>query len=464
MKKLFLLLTASSMAMSAGAQERNASVVFNLGAANTQKHDVRPATQPIMTHNHSGAKTTTVASAWYDYGTEILATNATLAGTGFSSMYFWPDTTAIFGTGSTTTPFLGYNVPAAGYSYNVSTGIGFNPMGNDWATASKQIATTDAYTIDSAEVVGVYGRPNGATYTDHIHLSFVYGDLTSATNIGKGGFIDPTLLANYSLASTDTAWFPETFYDSLSNGMGKRTTGSGPAAYSVDFPLTATDTSVTFTHGYKFPVNFSVPAGNMAAMSVSFKPGSSFVPFDTVIKSDGSYKYGCFEPIVNFATDGASGNVVFAPYTGGNHLTDDQTVGYLKTLGSTDGGWAGDYVPHLSYTASTGGAWYEQYPFILFHIAGPSTKIQNVNANLTGVTATPNPATTLVAISFNLINTSNVSVSLTNMLGQVVATETVNGTNNGKVTFNTSVLPNGIYIYTVSANGENKTGRVVVAH
>ena len=460
MKKLFLLLAASSMAMSAGAQERSASVVFN--GSTTAKQDIRPATHPIMAHNHSGAKTTAVTAAWYDYGTEILASNVAIAGTSFSTMFFWPDTTAIFGTGSTTTPYLGYNYPSAGYSYNVSTGLGFNPLGNDWASVSKQISMTDNYVIDSVQIVGVYGRPNGASYTDHLHLSFVYGNLATGSNIDKNGFIDPTLLANYGLASTDTAWFAETYYDSTTNAMTNNTGGVAPVTY--DFPLTAADTSVTFTHGYTYPVHFAVPAGNMAAMSVSFRPGSSFVPFDTVIYTDGTYKYGDFEPIVNFATDGAAGNVVFAPYTGGNHMTDDQTYGYLKTLGSTDGGWVGNYVPHISYSSSTGGGWYEQFPFILFHVGASTLKVQTVNTNLKNVVASPNPASSEVNINFSLVSASKVTVTLTNAMGEVVSSTEADNMNSGKVTINTSNLASGVYFYTVTANGERSTGRVAIAH
>jgi len=76
----------------------------------------------------------------------------------------------------------------------------------------------------------------------------------------------------------------------------------------------------------------------------------------------------------------------------------------------------------------------------------------------------PNPADGKVAVSFHLKNSAAVNVSLTNAMGQVVATEKVGAAFNGTAVFNTASLPSGVYFYTVEANGQRETGRVAVTH
>ena len=50
------------------------------------------------------------------------------------------------------------------------------------------------------------------------------------------------------------------------------------------------------------------------------------------------------------------------------------------------------------------------------------------------------------------------------MLGNTVATQNVANIGSGKATINTANLADGVYFYTVTANGERQTGRVAIAH
>jgi hypothetical protein len=50
------------------------------------------------------------------------------------------------------------------------------------------------------------------------------------------------------------------------------------------------------------------------------------------------------------------------------------------------------------------------------------------------------------------------------MLGQVVATKHMVAGKEGVAVFNTNNLADGLYTYSVSANGERSTGRISVAH
>jgi hypothetical protein len=81
--------------------------------------------------------------------------------------------------------------------------------------------------------------------------------------------------------------------------------------------------------------------------------------------------------------------------------------------------------------------------------------------------AYPNPANTQVSIPVSLSKSSEVTVSLSNAQGQVLATQQLGKQASGhgfEITFPTAHLASGIYFYTVEAAGEKKTGRVTVAH
>ena len=97
---------------------------------------------------------------------------------------------------------------------------------------------------------------------------------------------------------------------------------------------------------------------------------------------------------------------------------------------------------------------------------GPHSTVGINDVSVAGIatSAYPNPAGNELSVSFNLAVSADVTVSLVNTLGQVVATQTVSNTSKGSAAFNTSKLANGVYSYTVMANGGRSTGRVVVAH
>ena len=187
--------------------------------------------------------------------------------------------------------------------------------------------------------------------------------------------------------------------------------------------------------------------------------------------ADGTYKYGAFLPqIVYNGTGGTSGTVDFMQY----NWPYDHTVGHFKLEGALDGAWAGSYIPEWAWsttTLSSTGAMPLQIPRILFHITCTgcltvcdATLAANNIATVSSVKMYPNPAVNNFNIEFSLTATSSVLASLSNVMGQTVATQNLGNVSNGKVTFNTNNLPNGVYFYEFIANGERSTGHVVVAH
>ena len=477
MKKLFLLLVAGSFAVSLSAQERHSSIVFSSApqqkqsfVANQPIEAVAAAFQP--TYSSSTARTTSsTLHRWYIYGDYL--TNALGIGNyGFNDPYLWNDTTSkdAFGNGTGGTV----------YDYNnfVSMGLSLDPSFsgfNDPAVYADTmvIGATNNYTIDSVLIQGNYQRSFSSAakiaIVDTIRVALVYGtgvrtsDLpTYEFNDGPAGTIDHTKFP-YPQYSVDTLKFIDMQHDSLHN------TAKGATVQHIDLLLTSADTSFFLNRSLSFP-SYNVPAGNYAAMSLTFISGDhTFTRGDTVFgvgSTGNSYKYGMFRPIVVNA--GTSAAPIFSTYTIG-----DQNMGYYKQEGSTDGGWQNLYIPQWAYSSATGASGL-QYPYWGFHVSctGCSTtstvvshvSVANLIKTIQSVNALPNPANGTLNIAFMTSQVSDVTITLTNMIGQVVAAQQIANTVNGNAVFNTASLPVGVYIYTVNANNERSIGQVVIAH
>jgi hypothetical protein len=140
----------------------------------------------------------------------------------------------------------------------------------------------------------------------------------------------------------------------------------------------------------------------------------------------------------------------------------------FKTLPDTANKWGGQYIPLWFWSATGGGASTNQYPYIDFHIKCATCGTVNVKTiekeAIRKISAYPNPASDEVTIPFELANMSNVTVTLTNMMGQVVATRVVQNTVKGSVIFRTGTLPAGIYTANVSAGSSRQSVRIAIQH
>jgi hypothetical protein len=97
----------------------------------------------------------------------------------------------------------------------------------------------------------------------------------------------------------------------------------------------------------------------------------------------------------------------------------------------------------------------------------PPLAISNPNGLTNKIGAAyPNPANTAVTVPFVMKDNATVTVTLMNAIGQVISTQAVNAVGGAanKAIFQTAELPNGIYMYTVSADGKQATGKITIAH
>lgn len=76
----------------------------------------------------------------------------------------------------------------------------------------------------------------------------------------------------------------------------------------------------------------------------------------------------------------------------------------------------------------------------------------------------PNPANESVNFAFELLSNSNVTITITNVLGQVVLNKNLGTLNSGsnKVVLNTADLGTGVYIYNINSGNSTTSGRLSI--
>lgn len=463
MKKLFLLLASGSIAVSAVAQQRN--VRFNEGKLPSNFQTT--AATPERAKSHA-AKTTAAPNRTYSYyqtfDTVMQDVSSWMSGNAL--IFMWQDKA-----------FAGFT---SGYDTSdlVSAGAILHPQHNSvndpiYYQGEMKITNSDAYTVNSVTVYGRYDFEPTATQIDTLVLSFVYGDGTAgptSNGIFRGGRVSGGHYGNWPVVTT---WYDTTAlnYARINNSQGT------PNTYVVKVPLGPSTFGDTNANGIWIKdVSLSslgtgglnVPAGKQVGMSYSFKSGKPALVMDTIFYTGGVMKHNMWRPLVKYAsTDGTTANVQYAPYDSANF-----NQGIYKSLPHSDNGWSYIYLPQWAWTSTaSSGAWVGQHPIIDWeincatcgNIPPPSVGVADAEL-ISKVSAYPNPAGDVLNVPFTLATATNVSVTLTNVLGQVVATQEMGKVAAGTAKFNTTTLPSGVYTYSVLANGQRSTGRVAINH
>ena len=97
---------------------------------------------------------------------------------------------------------------------------------------------------------------------------------------------------------------------------------------------------------------------------------------------------------------------------------------------------------------------------------GGFTALTETENTLSSVVVYPNPATQNTTISFTLVENNKVSISVYDVLGNLVSLVSQNNDfakGNNKVSINTSSLSSGIYYISLEANGSKETKKLVIS-
>lgn len=465
MKKSLLLLTAGLISALANAQE-NRSIMLNPGNRTAAHEATAPGhrvlnTQPdlagIMNRRNAEARTTSAAAAvvgtWFSFdlahddGTFVNYDNSSNTGN-YGAVDVFNDSTLYVSAG--TPPF---------YWWCHGLGVSFNPysswFSSNWQNTSYSapftIGASDDYYVDSVLIIGRYFQTN-TTETDTLHIDIAGTNTTGSTNawdLQTNG----TDLNTYGItvAPNDTYRFAVAAIDSTGFSSTSTTAVSPLSRISkVLNHAAAIDTDATSGWNiWSFPLtggSMHIDAGGHLAALATFHTGV-YYPYGSSITTANIWSQDSW-----YFTDNA----------GGLQLPDDVSTGLMvssddryATANAEVYGTTVIPTPSYFYTAPL----CVQNPYIMFYLRSPGSTNVNKIQKLEKVNAYPNPATNELNISFS--TSSAATVTLTDMVGQTVATQS---NVNSVAKFNTAALANGMYIYTIQAGTARTTGHVVVAH
>jgi len=514
MKKSILLIAIGLIAGIANGQEarhsvqlktpssaplQNRSVIFTANEhsnGNSNGTYVAPAQN---SHSSSvAARTTSTPSRWYDYSGQyfvgILINYEVYnhQNLNYYSEDMWNDSSAIYGYTGTTSGTGYFDNGEVTFNSLTSIAQGLDPtydVWNDTGAFDGEMAVTsaNAYTIDSLLIPGWYTRSTITTPAKLGVVDTLIVALVNSSQMTPDAISSGAVLPYYM---TTTINFLDLGHDEANNRAG---TISGTTVSAIPYPssavykflLTSADSNDNCyknpifpraTHPADLPVNFAVPAGDAVAMSVTFKSGDTSYhprggnPGDTVRYSNGTTitgtKYSYWQSQVWYV---ASTSTSTTPLWNWYDPANWRATSYFANQGHGWGGSAPAYTENwniITGTPTSPGPAGDQTPHLGFHASCPScSTIGSAALGVKTVTlansvkAYPNPATDQLNVTCSY--STPVSVTLTNMVGQVVATQ---NTTNGKAVFNTADLPSGVYIYSLQANGERATGRVAISH
>lgn len=465
MKKILLLMLAAMPVLTASAQSSRSSVVFDQSDWSKAKTPVgnfsvsqMPASKASMStaraKNNSGYKTTNGGSRWYSHRHMIDTINS---GTMTSRVfYMWFDSTVkqVFTTGPGTVNWSS----EAEFVDPIDFTLFNDPNYNDPTTI--QIRPSDAYIVDSVNIQGAYVkdtlRPTSVVDTLLFSIfidSSVYGH---SKNESAWSFFG-NYLSSPASTNKDTLYYPRIWTDSVGR-MGYSTNTSVPRiTWAV--PLTDADrtapTATGFTvANYSFAVpngGLHVPANAHYAVTCTFKSGDTWNA-----NVDSIENFHVFMPV----SGEALGVGTQMPYYYYDY--NDLNMSLLLFSFST-----GRYQPTLLIEGWNTIAFGQEFHAIETHVTCSTCQpILGVNELQTHISAYayPNPAHNEIVVPFALNDDAQVSVSLVNFVGQTVQTIDMGTVSSGKASFNVSGLANGIYMYTLTANGAKTSGKVVVMH
>ncbi len=348
-----------------------------------------------------------------------------------------------------------------------------------------QIATDQITAIDFGGIVSNIGAldQNDITFTASLTGGAYTGSSTPSTIVAgtydtlevTAALTPPTTSATHTvnLAATSAA----TDAAPANNTINNFTSFSvNPYIYARD---KGTIVGGSYNAGDGFEVgnifdifsNTSIGGGNVVINAAAEVGTEMFLKLYTIDPATGDFIYADeSNPYVLTAND--LGEEVTLAFIGGSYpLTAGES--YLLVAGSLgDGGATNDLVVGTSGTSEaqttfyfdmTDNTWYytTSTPMVRMNF-DPTLGLKEAN-DAFGLEVAPNPATDATTVTFTVKNTSDASITVIDMAGKVVATQTLSGVNGTQaVEINTSALNSGMYTVNVTANGTAVSQKLAV--
>lgn len=514
MKKIFLLIFTFSLSVGAFAQSNgDKSIVFNTKDVHvpvrdyqlisTSKHIVVAPLHPI---NNAGARTTAAGGRWYSYYDLIDAnlgwafTNTSVTPNRSIAPLWW-DSSVTYrysnGVFANEWAAVGQIIDPIRYSEYIDTERTDYTTADTFAKGSDfTITNSDSYTVDSIKIEAAYVlERHGIVDTLILTVAPQQHDFYYEKANGDNS---TWFYHNPNIPNPDTIRYysPQPLYaDSIKRGVWPDNSVAGAVqtvdtfiinADSIGFSLDTTTTPGSKFYKlatYSFPVKHNtIPAGQHFAISLAFKSGDPSHHVTDVTDSINKFNrfcalYGFEGTSPTWMTYWQAAVPSYYDFNGSCYLdgrgrpSGNTTTYPLVNHTNSPARWLSQFtIQNYNSTDGTGSP--SQYLKMDAHVTCASCgktvrqalDVKSVTPRETKVFTYPNPATENVTISYSLGTTGNVTVSLTNAIGQTVATQNMGNAKDGKALFNVSSLPNGIYIYTIAVGNTRYSDRITVAH
>lgn len=452
MKKVFLLLMSGVVMAGVSAQEKSVSPVFNTGANAAVDNGPR-LTMParISAIRNSQNKTTVGGSRWYSYAGAVdtlLGGNGIVLGN-LNQTPIWFDSTVLqlYSTG-----YGQINYSSFAQVYDV---ISFTAFNDPFLYPTDiSVSPTNSYRLDSVAILGIYqknlNRPTSIVDTMIIAVG------------ASSGF--------YRLIKTQSPWvsaylpsgkdtllaFTPYNVDSVNRHVLSDVSTVNPIIWKVPLTDAMRDTGFSISD-FRFAVpngGLTLPANTRFQISATFKSGDTWTP--------NVDSFNAFHNMRLISSSRGSSNPLM-PYF--YYSQNDRNASNL--MFSTD---PSSYLPAVYIEGLNTTAFNKEFHLIDAYVTCATCQITNV-ANVENVSlsaaAYPNPANTEINIPFTANVTTDVKMSISNAVGQVMKVQNLgkfNAKQSGVATFNVTDMPSGLYFYTIEADGQRVTKRMVVTH
>jgi hypothetical protein len=380
----------------------------------------------------SGDKT--AMSRWYNYGD---AMDYQLNGSGqYTANYLFPDSTMR----------VEYGGGVLGGTWIHKLGDVFDPTSwvfNDptFYPGAMHLYKANNYVLDSIKVYGYYVRGHKTpTAVDTLIIDVAIANFPTAS--GGYSYFGPTSGVSYNLY-TDTTKFVNLAYTQSTNtfGVNPHTTYKILLTAAV-----AHDTNVDGTNKLGVAPNLVVLANKHVYVSVSFKPGYTWVHNVDSMTANNSFRF--------LSMDENPGN--FPVYT-----KNDWNASYILPVDvryNLAGGWNGSYIPSFAYMGGVTNT-YSYIHHAIYYKATVTTTSVNENGNENNTfTIYPNPAGESFTIDHALNPGYNSVVEIYSLDGKLMQQIAIE---QSKTEVNISSLSSGIYVVKITGNNEVYTRKLV---
>jgi len=459
MKKILLFNLALLLGSGAFAQYKNDQLLqlpetpaiklkkeTDLSTFNNTRFERKKTRANKVVYNHGAfvaASQGIAANDWYSFQSSFGGTNPNGR---MVYNYLWPDSTMRYGASS-----------SSGITF-LSVGQVLDPTAkvfkDNIANPDVVIGMSNSYVVDSLYMFCVYDKSPiaaNAAVNDTLILSFIIED---NNNLPVSGWTSGNVVTNFG---ADTVTFLSQAFDSLSSKPPVQfAMAGGTPALVIKKVLDAAADVDTIGGGWNyfgFKPNLTVPAGKAVSVSVSYKPGNTWVAGVDSIADFNQFLFVSHEETVGG----------FFSYTKWDFNSSNVVTKSSNVVPNVQG-WGGNYLPALAYTAPYAYEFHDLDWVITCTTCG-AAGVEDAKADF-NLSVTPNPTEGLVKVSLNAVeNYNNMTFTVTNMVGQTLKSFDMGSAaaNQPKsFQFDLSSLPKGLYLYTLTADGKKVSDKLMV--